>query len=139
MTTDNAGLGTIISTDIVVLNDHERTLVKYAFEQLNEEYKSTVLEIGKKLMDLERMSVAISHFPSIHETSILAGQKRSQETLIETLCKTPSDSRTLSMPTKAVLGRGFLVANSIYFLPLPRSLQIHHFQKKKLKNLERLL
>ena len=69
MTIDNAGLGTIISTDIVVLNDHERTLVKYAFEQLNEEYKSTVLEIGKK----------------------------------------------------------------------PRSLQIHHFRKKKLKNLERLL
>ena len=78
MTIDNAGLGTIISTDIVVLNDHERTLVKYAFEQLNEEYKSTVLEIGKKLMDLERMSVAISHFPSIHETSILAGHKHSQ-------------------------------------------------------------
>ena len=64
MTIDNAGLGTIISTDIVVLNDHERTLVEYAFERLNEEYKSAVLEIGKKLMDLERMSAAISRFPS---------------------------------------------------------------------------
>ena len=74
MTIDNAGLGTIISTDIVVLNDHERTLVEYAFERLNGEYKSAVLEIGKKLMDLERMSAAISRFPSIHETSVLAGE-----------------------------------------------------------------
>lgn len=135
MTIDNAGLGTIISTDIVVLNDHERTLVEYAFERLNEEYKSSVLEIGKKLMDLERMSAAISRFPSIHETSVLAGEKRSQETLIETLCKTPSDARTLSMPTKAVLGRGFLVAKFHIFSALSKVASNSSFSEEEIEEL----
>lgn len=110
----------IISTDIVVLNDTEKRLIENFFGQLNEKNETSALEIGKKLMDLERMSAAISRFPSIHETSVLAGERRSQQTLIDNLCKTPPDSRMLSMPTKAVLGRGFLVAKFHIFSALAK-------------------
>lgn len=114
------GIEDIISTNIVVLNDEERRLVENSFKRLSGGNEAYVLEMSKKLMNLERISSAISRFPSIHETSVLAGEKRSQATLIDNLCKTPKDSRMLSMPTKAVLGRGFIVAKFHVFSALTK-------------------
>ena len=79
-------IANIISTDIVVLNDDERQLVENSFTRLSAANEVYVLEMSKKLMNLERLSSAISCFPSIHETSVLAGEKRSEETLIDNLC-----------------------------------------------------
>ncbi len=110
----------IFSTDIVVLNDTEKKLLQNFFDTLSEEDDSSMFDIEKKLMDLERMSTAISRFPSIHETSILAGEKRNQQTLIKNLCRTHPDARLLSMPTKAILGRGFLVAKFHIFSALSK-------------------
>ena len=113
-------IANIISTDIVVLNDDERQLVENSFTRLSAANEVYVLEMSKKLMNLERLSSAISCFPSIHETSVLAGEKRSEETLIDNLCKTPPDSRMLSMPAKAVVGRGFIVAKFHVFSALTK-------------------
>ena len=113
-------IANIISTDIVVLNDDERQLVENSFTRLSAANEVYVLEMSKKLMNLERISSAISRFPSIHETSVLAGEKRSEETLIDNLCKTPPDSRMLSMPAKAVVGRGFIVAKFHVFSALTK-------------------
>lgn len=125
----------LISTDIVVLNDTEKKLVENAFNRLSGKHESSVLEIGKKLMDLERMSTAISRYPSIHETSVLAGEERSRQTLIENLCKTPPDSRMLSMPTKAVLGRGFLVAKFHTFSALTKIAVKSSFLEEEIEEL----
>lgn len=123
----------IISTDIVVLNNDEKILVENAFERLNGKYKNSVVELSKKLLDLERLSSAISRFPSIKETSVLAGETRSQKTLIENLCKTPTDSRMLSMPTKAILGRGFIVAKFHVFSALTKIAAKSLFPKKEIE------
>lgn len=128
-------LAGFISTDIVVLNNVEKDLVENAFKCLSKKNEAAVLEIGKKLMDLERMSAAISRFPSIHETSVLAGEERSQSTLIDNLCKTPPDSRTLSMPTKAVLGRGFLVAKFHTFSALTKLAIKYNFDETEIEKL----
>ncbi|MEL3911777.1 hypothetical protein [Treponema pedis] len=125
----------MISTDIVVLNDTEKLFVEIFFNRLSGKNETACLEIGKKLMDLERMSAAISRFPSIHETSVLAGEQRSQQTLIDNLCKTPPDSRMLSMPTKAVLGRGFVVAKFHTFSALTKIASKSAFSEEEVEQL----
>lgn len=99
-----------ISTDIVVLNPQERTLVNRVFENLRVFSPETMVGIATRIMDLERLSVSVSRYPSMHERGILAGQPRTSDTLIETLCTLGDGERLLSLPTKAILGQGFLVA-----------------------------
>lgn len=99
-----------ISTDIIVLNPDERSLVNRVFENLRVYSPETMVGIATRIMDLERLSVSISRYPSMHERGFLAGQTRSSETLIDTLCTIGDGERLLTLPTKAILGQGFLVA-----------------------------
>ncbi len=99
-----------ISTDIVVLNPNERSLVNRVFENLRVYSPETMVAVATRIMDLERLSVSISRYPSMHEQGAFPGQPRSADTLIETLCTFGEGERLLSLPTKAILGKGFLVA-----------------------------
>lgn len=98
------------STDIVVLNNQERALVNRVFENLRVYSPETMVGVATRVMDLERLSVSISRYPSMYEQGVLAGQKRSSETLIDTLCHYGDGERLLTLPTKTILGQGFLVA-----------------------------
>lgn len=98
------------TTDIVVLNSQERALVNRVFENLRVYSPETMVGIATRVMDLERLSVSISRYPSMYERGVLAGQTRSTETLIDTLCAYSDGERLLTLPTKAILGQGFLVA-----------------------------
>ncbi len=98
------------STDIVVLNQNERALVNRVFENLRMYSPETMVGVATRIMDLERLSVSISRYPSMHERGFLAGQTRTAENLIETLCTFGDSERLLTLPTKAILGKGFLVA-----------------------------
>lgn len=98
------------STDIVVLNPHERTLVNRVFENLRIYSPETMVGVATRIMDLERLSVSISRYPSMHERGYQAGQIRPAETLIDSLCNFGDGERLLTLPTKAILGKGFLVA-----------------------------
>lgn len=98
------------ATDIVVLNTQERALVNRVFENLRVYSPETMVGVATRVMDLERLSVSISRYPSMYEQGILAGQSRSSETLIDTLCDYSDGERILTLPTKAILGQGFLVA-----------------------------
>jgi hypothetical protein len=98
------------STDIVVLNPEERALVNRVFENLRVYSPETMVGVATRIMDLERLSVSISRYPSMHERGLIAGQTRSSETLVDSLCTVGDGERLLSLPTKAILGQGFLVA-----------------------------
>lgn len=99
-----------VATDIIVLNPNERSLINRVFENLRVYSPETMVGVATRIMDLERLSVSISRYPSMHERGYLAGQARSSDTLIETLCTIGDGERLLSLPTKAILGQGFLVA-----------------------------
>jgi len=99
-----------VSTDIVVLNAHERGLINRVFENLRVYSPETMVGVATRIMDLERLSVSISRYPSMHERGFLAGQTRTSETLVDTLCNFGDGERLLTLPTKAILGKGFLVA-----------------------------
>lgn len=98
------------STDIVVLNPEERALVNRVFENLRVYSPETMVGVATRIMDLERLSVSISRYPSMHEWGSIAGPSRSSETLVDNLCTVGDGERLLSLPTKAILGQGFLVA-----------------------------
>jgi hypothetical protein len=98
------------STDIVVLNQNERALVNRVFENLRISSPETMVGIATRIMDLERLSVSISRYPSMHERGIIAGQARGSDNIIDTLCTFGDCERLLTLPTKAILGKGFLVA-----------------------------
>jgi len=100
------------STDIVVLNPEERTLVNRVFENLRVYSPETMVGVATRIMDLERLSVSISRYPSMHERGFHtdAGQTETPESLVEALCHFGDGERLLTLPTKAILGKGFLVA-----------------------------
>lgn len=99
-----------IATDIIVLNPNERALVNRVFENLRVYSPETMVGVATRIMDLERLSVSISRYPSMHERGYYAGKSRSADSLIDTLCTIGDGERLLSLPTKAILGQGFLVA-----------------------------
>lgn len=107
---ENLQMPEAVSTDIVVLNPHERTLVNRVFENLRVYSPETMVGVATRIMDLERLSVSISRYPSMHERGLIPGQMRTSETLIETLCTFGDGEKLLTLPTKAILGKGFLVA-----------------------------
>lgn len=116
------------TTDIVVLNSEERILVNRVLENLRVYSQETMVGIATRIVDLERLSISISRYPSIHEQGIMAGQSRSSDTLIENLCKITDGDRMLSLPTKAVLGQGFLVAKFHAFSALTKVASNSGFQ-----------
>ncbi len=98
------------STDIVVLNPEERALVNRVFENLRVYSPETMVGVATRVMDLERLAVSVSRYPSMHERGIVAVPGGQTESLVETLCTIGDGERLLSLPTKAILGQGFLVA-----------------------------
>lgn len=123
------------TTDIVVLNQMERTLVNRVFENLRVYSPETMVGVATRVMDLERLSVSISRYPSMHEQGVLAGQARSNDTLIETLCRIGDGERLLSLPTKAVLGQGFLVAKFHAFSAITKVATNSGFSDKDIQEL----
>ncbi len=99
-----------ITTDIIVLNTNERNLVNRVFENLRVYSPETMVAVATRIMDLERLSVSISRYPSMHERGYQGGQAKPNATIIDTLCNFGDGERLLTLPTKAILGKGFLVA-----------------------------
>ena len=66
-----------------------------------------------RIADLEAMAASVARFPSLLERQELAGGTRTRATLIDSLIKHVDDGdRILRLPSKAVLGKGLLVAKT---------------------------
>ncbi|MCQ2577071.1 MAG: hypothetical protein MJ176_00930 [Treponema sp.] len=64
-----------------------------------------------RIKDLEHLAQSVTRFPSLLERHELAGGTRTPKILIESLIKhLGQGDATLQLPSKAVLGKGFLVA-----------------------------
>lgn len=78
--------------------------------QLDEERADTFLN---RIADLEAIASSISRFPSLLEKHDLVGGIRTPMTLIDSLIKHQEDGdKTLQLPSKAILGKGLLVAKA---------------------------
>ncbi|MGI5116823.1 hypothetical protein H0R97_01430 [Treponema socranskii] len=80
-----------------------------------------VLIIKDRMKDLEHLARAIALFPSLLEQHDLPGGMRTPKTLVEMLIDNrEAGDRTLLLPSKASLGKGFLVAKMHTFSSLSK-------------------
>ena len=115
------------SSDIIALNTQERELINRFFETMRIHSPETMVGVAARIMDLERLSVAISRYPSMYEQTSFYGQERSIRTLIDTLCTLNEGGKLLFLPTKAILGQGFLVAKFHAFSAITKVAQKSFF------------
>lgn len=95
---------------IVTFTDEEKELVDRLFSEVCATSNSSFKKIKQKLIDLERVANSISQYPSIKNVSMLAGKTRNESSLVQSLCNFDPDSTLLTLPTKTVLGKAYLVA-----------------------------
>lgn len=110
-----------LSSAIVTLTDKEEILRNIFFDTLKVEEPELVNEIGNRLADLERLTRNIAHFPSLMERQKFAREERSETTLVESLLTQRGGDRSLHLPSKAILGKGFSVAKFHVFVQMAKT------------------
>lgn len=96
---------------IVVLTPHQKEI----YDKLMSIVKNTDLAkyevFEKRMHDLEDLAGSLANFPSLLERHVLSGGERTPQSLIDSLIMhQPEGDITLFLPSKATLGKAFLVA-----------------------------
>ena len=88
---------------------------------MNDADTERVLIIKDRMKDLEHLARAIALFPSLLEQHDLPGGMRTPKTIVEMLIDSQeAGDRTLLLPSKASLGKGFLIAKMHTFSSLSK-------------------
>ena len=124
-------------SDIIALNDSERDIISRFLEAMSLQSPQTVAIIAERVKDLEHLAAAVSRYPSIYEQSTLLGERRSIRTLIDALCRVEESGKILFLPTKAILGQGFLVAKFHAFAAISKAAKNSSFPEESLAELRR--
>lgn len=96
---------------VYFLTPKERSLIDELFSKIKDSDSGKYQIFSDRLKDLEVLAKAVGRFPSLLEKHELAGGLRTPKLLIDSLIKhTNGTGSSLRLPSKAVLGRGFLVA-----------------------------
>ena len=99
-----------LSTNLVVLNDEEQSIVNAVYDELKLVSPESIVVLADRIADLEKLTLNISHFPSLKQTQDHAGEKRDIKTLVDSLLVKHEGDNILHLPSKAILGKGFIVA-----------------------------
>jgi hypothetical protein len=105
--------------EIIVFDDEESATIDSIVKALGKKQKELEIEnINKHMYALLELGRAISQYPSILQTNIEGSQYKSLDNLLEMLCRDATIDEITNIPTKAVLGKGFLIAkvNFFYYL-----------------------
>lgn len=121
------------STDLVVLTEKERILVNIMFDRLTELAPDKLSIVADRVADLERLTRNIAHFPSLLERQEPLFENRDQYTLLENLLAQHGNDKTLHVPTKALLGKGFLVAKFHLFMSMSSLSVTHNFPRHEIQ------
>lgn len=100
-----------IKTGIIVLTPHQEGLVSKLLDALKKHAPDRIERITNRMHDIEQLANAIAQFPSLLERTTMTSSVRTPQELIDSLISYQEDGDTmLHMPSKAILGKGFLVA-----------------------------
>ncbi|MGP1430946.1 hypothetical protein [Treponema sp.] len=127
-----------ISADIVVFDKDEHAVIDKILQSLQAYAPGVLGNIADCITTLEQLAMAVSRYPSIQQSTVLAGEQRSEETLIETLCSSAPDSRLLTLPTKVILGKSFLIAKFQTFTALTKIAMNAYFEESDIQSLRRI-
>ena len=125
------------STDIVVLTDSESQIVNKLLDYLKDVSPETHTGLLDRLADLQRLVSNITLFPSLLQRQIIMGETRTQYTLVEALLTHRDGDKILHLPSKAILGKGFLVAKYHTFNSMYRIAQNAGMDKKDVLELQK--
>ena len=106
------------STNLVVLTEKEQVLVNTLFDRLKSISPESLEVFANRVADLERLTKNIAHFPSLLERQVVAAEIRTEQTLIESLLTNRGGDKMLHLPSKAILGKGFIVAKFHVFMSM---------------------
>ena len=111
----------IIQTGIIVFTDHQQKLIDRLSSALAQNAPDRVDRLQSRLTDVTNLAKAIAYFPSLLERANTTTSTRTPEALVETLISYQEDGdTTLHMPSKAILGKGFLVAKIHTFFSMSK-------------------
>lgn len=111
----------IIQTGIIVFTDHQQKLIDHLSSALALNAPDRVDRLQSRLLDVTNLAKAIAHFPSLLERANTTTSTRTPEALVESLISHQEDGdTTLHMPSKATLGKGFLVAKIHTFFSMSK-------------------
>ena len=126
------------SADIVVFDRDEHAVIGKILQSLQAYAPGVLGNIADCITTLEQLAMSVSRYPSIRRSTVLAGELRSAETLIDTLCSSAPDSRLLTLPTKVVLGKSFLIAKFQTFSALTKIALNAFFEESDIQALRRI-
>ncbi|MCQ2596705.1 MAG: hypothetical protein MJ181_02565 [Treponema sp.] len=110
---DNDSQEKISEKEVSLLTPQERMLINQFMPLVKEHDEERWKIFNDRLQDLEQLAKAVARFPSLLERHELAGGTRTPTILISSLIKHLDEGdATLQLPSKATLGRGFLVAKA---------------------------
>lgn len=96
---------------IVILTPKEKILYNQFIPLLMEKAPERLEVIESRMKDLTRLAEAVARFPSLLERHDLPGGIRTPQLLIDSLVKHQAKGdTTLQLPSKAILGKGYMVA-----------------------------
>lgn len=101
---------TAIFTGITVFTTQQEILVNQLLGSLQQESPDRVPILEARLLDLEKLATDIAAFPSLLGKSNTTTDVRTSEALIDSLLSYQEDGdTTLHLPSKATLGKSFLI------------------------------
>ncbi|MBO4404578.1 MAG: hypothetical protein J5780_04530 [Treponema sp.] len=110
-----------IETGIVFLTPHQQNLINRLMEALKINAPEKIEWLQSRLSKIENLAKATAAFPSLLERTNTSSSVRTPEGLVETLVSYHEDGdMMLHMPSKATLGKGFLVTKIHTFYSLSK-------------------
>ncbi len=106
---------------LTVLSSHQEELVQKLRNCLKESAPDRLEILDQRLKDLKKLATAIANFPSLLQRTNLNTSVRTPEALVESIISYQEDGDTLlHMPSKAALGKGFLVTKIHTFFSMSK-------------------
>ena len=100
-----------VEVGIVVFTPHQQKLVDKLMEALATVASDRAERLQNRIKDIEALAKSIARFPSLLERINTTSSVRTPEALVENIISYQQDGDiTLHMPSKAILGKGFLVS-----------------------------
>lgn len=109
-------------TGIIVFTQKQSILVEEIGQRIARYYPQHKEIFEKRIADLKHLAASIANFPSLLSRATLTSEVRTPEALIERLISNDNNygNTLLQIPSKATLGKGFLVAKLHTFSSLSK-------------------
>lgn len=120
---------------LTVLSPYQETLVQNLRNELKTAAPDRLEILDKRLKDLKKLATAVANFPSLLQRTNLNTSVRTPGELVESIISYQEDGDTLlHMPSKASLGKGFLVTKVHTFFSMYKlAKNVAHMDDKEAK------